>query len=111
MQHLTCVKDAQGLMCTIDESQERDHEVAKKAGTAKTLKASTVAAVPQLISSTQLGFISNVLLGFLYFVLPVGLGLGIFLHDKYYAYRSNLVKEQIDLLERLWKQSPQNPQH
>jgi hypothetical protein len=111
VQHLTCVKDTQGLMC---KTEQRDSQSTQKtadvreAGTAKSLKASTLMPVPQLLSSAQLEFISNVLLGFLYLVLPVGLGLGIFLHDKYYAYRSNLLSTQMELLERLWKQSSQH---
>lgn len=108
VQHLTCVKDAQGLMC---KTEERDSELAGnpedvKDGASESLKASTIKTVPQILSSAQLEFISNVLLGFLYFVLPTGIGLGIFLHDKYSSYRNAILDQQITILERLWTQSP-----
>lgn len=90
VQHLTCVKDAQGLMC---KTEERDSEPAGNPGNV-------------MISSAQLELISNVLLGFLYFVLPTGIGLAIFLHDKYSSYRSAILDKQIEILERLWMQSP-----
>lgn len=104
VQHLTCVKDAQGLMC---KTEERDSEPVRnpgnglKAGVPESLKVSTIAA-PQLITSAQLEFISNVLLGFLYFVLPTGIGLAIYMHDKYSSYRSAMLEKQIEILERLW---------
>lgn len=109
VQHLTCVKDAQGLMC---KTEERDSEPAgnpgnvSEAGVPESLKVSSITTVPQMISSAQLELISNVLLGFLYFVLPTGIGLAIFLHDKYSSYRSAILDKQIEILERLWMQSP-----
>lgn len=111
VQHLTCLKDAQGLICKIEErdsNSAKNPRDIKKAKATESLKDSTAKTVPQLLSSAQLEFISNILLGFLYFVLPAGLGLGIFLHDKYYAYRSHLLKAQIERLERLWQQNPQH---
>jgi uncharacterized membrane protein len=64
------------------------------------------AAVPQLLTPTQQGAIANFLLGFAYVGLPVGFCLSIFLHDRYYAYRSAILKQQVEILERLWEQSP-----
>jgi hypothetical protein len=109
VQHLTCIKDAQGLMC---KTEERDSEPAEnpgndlEAGVPESLKVSSITTVPPKLSSAQLELISNVLLGFLYFVLPIGIGLGIFLHDKYSSYRSAILDQQIMILERLWMQSP-----
>ena len=97
VEHLTCVKDAQGLMCKADE---RDNTPTAQ-DEAATLKLS---APPQIMSSEQLGRVSNLLLGCLYFVLPTGLALAIFLHDK----RSKLFSEQVARLEKLWSQNPQH---
>ena len=59
------------------------------------------------ISAEQMERLSNVLLGLLYFVLPAGFGLGLFLHDRHQSSRAAVLEAQIKLLEKLWKQSPQ----
>ncbi len=97
IEHLTCVKDTQGLMCQAD-----DRDKAAASGESATLHPTST--TPQILSSEQLGQFSNVLLGCLYFVLPTGLGLAIFLHDQ----RSKTLNEQIERLEKLWSQSPQH---
>lgn len=75
-------------------------------GVPESLKVTSIKTVPPKLSSAELELISNVLLGFLYFVLPIGIGLGIFLYDKYSSYRSAVLAQQITILERLWMQSP-----
>lgn len=97
VEHLTCVKDAQGLMCKADD---RDKEAASD----ESATMQPTSTTPQILSSEQLGQFSNVLLGCLYFVLPTGLGLAIFLHDN----RSKTLNEQIERLEKLWSQNPQH---
>lgn len=44
-------------------------------------------------------------LKFIFFILPLGICLGIFLYDRYYVYRTTVLKEQVEMLERLWQQS------
>ncbi|WP_146141083.1 hypothetical protein [Stenomitos frigidus] len=68
---------------------------------------SAPAVSPKLLSAAQMERIADILLGLFYFVLPVGLGLGIFLHDRYQQHRASILEEQIKLLEKLWEQSPQ----
>ncbi len=63
--------------------------------------------ITQLLSSEQQRVIVNILLGF-GFLVPCGGLLGIFLYDKYCTYRSAVLKEQIELLERLWQQMSQH---
>ncbi len=89
VERLTCVKDAQGLMC---KAEEHDSQAV-----------ATGAATPAIVNSEQLGRWSDALLACLYFVLPTGLGLAVFLSDK----RSELLREQIERLEKLWSQTPQ----
>jgi hypothetical protein len=62
--------------------------------------------MPQLFDNAQQEQISHILLGFIYFVLPVGVGLSIFLHDKYVQHRSATLNKQIEILEQVWKQTP-----
>jgi hypothetical protein len=93
VEHLTCVRDAQGLMCK-PQSHDTDASLVKAPG-------STTENFPQLVSSQQLGQFSDALLVCLYLVFPAGLGLAILLHDK----RSELLSAQIEQLEKLWNQT------
>ena len=100
VQHSTCASDPQGLMC--NSSQRGVSSAATHASRA--INATTM--VPAL-SDAQMERLSDVLLGLLYFVLPIGFGLTLFLHDRYQAYRASLLEAQIKLLEKLWEQTPQ----
>lgn len=64
-------------------------------------------AVPQFDAAQQ-EEISQMLLGFIYFVLPVGVGLSIFLHDKYAQKRSVTLNKQIEVLELSLHHTPQH---
>jgi hypothetical protein len=99
VEHLTCTKDTQGLMC---KPQVQDSKVVPQAAMA----ADSTAAIsaPQWISAGQLSSFSDVLLGGLYFVLPVGVGLAMFLHDE----QTKRFAKRIDRLERLWNNHPQH---
>ena len=66
------------------------------------------AAAPQLFDEAQQEEISQMLLGFLYFVLPVGVTLSIFMHDKYSQKRSATIKQQTEVLEVVFNQHPQH---
>ncbi|NJK69713.1 MAG: hypothetical protein HC789_09075 [Microcoleus sp. CSU_2_2] len=64
-------------------------------------------AVPQF-NAAQQEEIAQMLLGFIYFVLPVGVALTIFLHDKYAKKRSATLNKQIEVLEISFHQTPQH---
>jgi hypothetical protein len=70
-------------------------------------KPSSANVVPQVLSPAQQKSIANIAL-WIGYLLPCGACLGIFLYDKYSAYRSAILKEQIEMLERLWKQTHQH---
>lgn len=91
----TCATDPQGLMC---DGDPRELEGAVASQTSQTLPA---------LSDRQMEQLSDLLLGLLYFVMPIGFGLGLFLHDRYQAYRAATLEAQIKLLEKLWEQTPQ----
>jgi len=38
-------------------------------------------------------------------ITPIFVGLGIIVYDRYLVYRAAILKEQIEMLERLWQQS------
>ncbi len=111
-EHLICVKEGQHLLCDIQKNEEREQQSAhrgavKEAKAAVPLKTSTDNVVPQLLSPAQQRLMANILLGIGY-LLPCGVCLGIFLYDKYRTYRCALLKQQIEILERMWQQSTQH---
>lgn len=63
---------------------------------------------PPFFTPAEQAVIANILIGVGY-LLPIGLGLGIFLYDRYASYRETLLKQQIETLERIWQES--NAQH
>ncbi|AUT03461.1 hypothetical protein CLI64_25310 [Nostoc sp. CENA543] len=38
-------------------------------------------------------------------LIPIFVGLGIIIHDRYILHRASILKEQVEMLERLWQQS------
>jgi hypothetical protein len=38
-------------------------------------------------------------------LIPICIGLGILVYDRYLAYRAAVFREQVEMLERLWQQS------
>ena len=111
VQHLVCVKEGQHLLCDIEKSGKHDTESAyqgpvKEVKAPLDLKSSTVNVVSQGLSPAQQKSIANILLGIGY-VIPCSTCLGMFLYDKYCAYRSAVLKEQLEILERVWKQTAQ----
>jgi hypothetical protein len=118
-QHLVCVPQGQRLLCDVEKKEDSPgaswtresagNQVSEnEANPTQSLKSSTLTVVPPLLTPAQQGTIADILLGFTYFVLPCGLALAIFWHDKYSAYRTAAIEEQIELLERLWKQSSEH---
>ena len=113
LQHLVCVKEKQHLLCDIDNSEKRNSQAEQNQGTANETKAtgsnaSTDAALTQIVTPTEQESIANLLLIFIYLVLPSGLGLGIFLHNRYCVHRAAAIQKQIALLEKLWQHGSDN---
>jgi hypothetical protein len=97
VEHLTCVRDPQGLMCNVDESSnvkstDRVKIVAKNTATA---------ASPTTFNSDRLAQISNSLLGIIYLGFPSLLVFAIVRHDRLAAKHTQLVAQ----LEKLWANS------
>ena len=112
-QHLVCVKEEQHFLCDIDNSEKRNSQAEQNRGTAKATKAtgsnpSNEAAVTQIVTPAQQERIANFFLIFIYFILPGGLGLGMFLHNRYCVHRAAAIQKQIELLERLWQHGSDN---
>jgi predicted PurR-regulated permease PerM len=98
VQHLTCVQDTQGLMCTHNEASN------VSSGVEQTTVSKAELSAPEGLTAEQLGQVSNLLLGVMYFGLPIALVFAVLRHDKRYAERI----QQIEQLKRIWGQSPQH---
>ncbi|BCL36565.1 hypothetical protein [Nostoc sp. MS1] len=59
--------------------------------------------VNQLLTAEQ--YKLAVLLQWFILLTPVFIGLGIIVYDRYLLYRAAILKEQIEMLEKLWQQS------
>lgn len=97
VQHLTCVKDTQGLMCTVDKALDA------ASGVQQTNSKSDL-TVSEQATNEQLGQISNALLAIMYVGLPIALVFAILRHDK----RDAELAQSIEGLERIWNQNPQS---
>jgi hypothetical protein len=91
VQHLTCIRDSQGLMCNVDESS-------KVQSTSQLNLAGANNLAPELITTEQLAQLSDFLIGIMFFGLPCSLVFAVLLHDKREAERDRLVAQ----LERIW---------
>lgn len=89
IQHLTCTKDPQGLLCKVDETQEmlllKNPSQSQRSG----------------LSSEQLTHLSNILIGLIFLGLPITIVLSVLIHDK----RDRTKIKQIKQLERIWQRS------
>ena len=63
--------------------------------------------MPQLLSPTEQDSIANTFI-WLSYLVPFSLGLGLFLSDRYCAYRAAVLHEQIERLERMWQYGSDN---
>jgi hypothetical protein len=101
-QRSTCISDPQSLTCSPASPSSKAVVTSPAASTA-----TNPSAPAPLLSAEQQKRLSDMLFGLLYFVLPAGFGLGLFLHDRYQNHRAATLEAQIKLLEKLWEQSPQ----
>lgn len=59
-------------------------------------------AVNQLLTAVEQYRLATILQWFI-LLTPIFVGLGIIAYDRYLVYRANVLKEQIEMLERLWQ--------
>jgi hypothetical protein len=102
--HLVCVKAAEQLICQPDPAPAQAS--ATRAGFSSSHIQTTATIEPVFFSTAEQSMLSNWLLGLAY-LLPLGLGLGIFLGDRYANYRSAVIKQQMEILERIWQRAQQ----
>ncbi|GAC1476960.1 MAG: hypothetical protein NVS2B14_18750 [Chamaesiphon sp.] len=104
-QHLACVKEGQHFLCNVEPQGIVNHVVVNH--DSKYVSPSRLNIVLPLPTPAQQKSIANILL-WLGYILPCGICLGIFLYDRYCATRTAALQQQIEVLEKLWKQSTQH---
>lgn len=104
--HLTCVKEAEHFICEPEKAIRTGENLGQHRGTTDATRV-TATVIPQFLNSAQQALVSNSLLGLTY-LLPIGLGLGILMCDKYANYRSAFLRQQVEILERIWQQRHQH---
>ena len=90
VEHLTCVRDPQGLMCNVDDSSS--------VKSTKRVTISKNSSTPTAVNTQQLAQASDLLLGIIYLGLPSALILAIVRYDRRAAKHTQLVAQ----LERIW---------
>ncbi|MEX0268044.1 hypothetical protein AB3R30_02765 [Leptolyngbyaceae cyanobacterium UHCC 1019] len=99
VQHLTCIEDTRGLMCTVDETLNTSSSSVQQKTAAK-----ADLTPSELAINKQLGQMSTILLGIIYLGLPIALVFAVLRHDK----RDAELAQSIEGLERIWNQNPQS---
>lgn len=111
VQHLTCVKEGQRLVCDIQQPGQPNKVITfeQKPYTGKASESVELTPVARtaLISPELDEIFASTLLWVFYIGLPINVVLAIWLHDKRTSKRTAELKEQVDMLERIWKQNPQ----
>lgn len=101
-------KEGQFVPCTQAQAAGCNHPTPTKSSS---LTQQSLAVTPQptsLVSPEKDAAISDLLLGLCYFGLPIGIGLAIWVFDQHRTQKLSELQAQIDLLERIWGQTPQH---
>lgn len=104
VQHLSCVKQGERLLCEVEKTSDR---ASAPNQAAESLKSSTVTINLQMLTPQEQESLANILLWLTYLILG-GACVGVVLYDKYCLDRATALTQKIEVLEKLWKQTSQN---
>ncbi|MFH7029128.1 MAG: hypothetical protein ACHBN1_27980 [Heteroscytonema crispum UTEX LB 1556] len=100
-QQLTCEVDKCNISKTASATQEQSTNLSQDlAG----MQLSDANIVRQIMAAYEQYKITK-LLEWFFLLVPICIGLGIILYDRYLVYRSAIFQQQVEMLERLWRQS------
>lgn len=114
VQHLICVKEAQHLQCTVQGSKKlnQNQDPVQKAKVTESSKSSLVTVVQapnpdQQKSVDQINqyWTTNTVDILLFLILICSSGLGLFLYKYYRTSRITTLRQNVEVLERLWRTS------
>lgn len=111
VQHLICVKEAQHLQCTVETTKEPNQDALLKTKATQSSKSSLVTVVPQnpdqqkSVDQINQYWTTNSVDILIFLILICSIGLGLFLYKYYRTNRITVLRQNIEVLERLWKTS------
>lgn len=115
VQHLVCVKEAQHLRCTVEKSKghNQNEDAVQQDKAIKNNKSSLVTVVQAQSPNQQKSveqeinqyWTTSTIVGLIFLVSICINGLGLFLYKKYCTNRVTVLRQNIEVLERLWKTS------
>ncbi|MEH2424320.1 MAG: hypothetical protein V7K48_26445 [Nostoc sp.] len=105
--HLELVK-SQNLACEVNKTSANTPALAPQTeGTHSpqtSIQSSDRNVVYQMLTVAEQYKFATILQWF-FLLTPIFVGLGILFYDRYLVYRAAVLKEQVEMLERLWQQS------
>ncbi len=112
VQHLICVREPEYLRCNVETSKEPNQDALQKTKATQSSKSALVTVVPapnpdQQRSVDQINQYqtTNTVDRLIFFIIVCSSGLGLFLYKRYRTNRVTVLRQNIEVLERLWKTS------
>ncbi len=106
-QHLELVK-SQNLACEVNKTNtDASALTPQKEGTHSpqtSIQSSDRNVVYQMLTVAEEYKFATILQWF-FLLIPICVGLGILFYDRYLVHRAAVLREQVEMLERLWRQS------
>jgi hypothetical protein len=105
-QHLDLVK-SQKLACEVNKTNTAMAVTPQTESTPypqTSIQSSDHNVVTQMLTVAEQYKFGTILQWF-FLLIPICVGLAIIFYDRYLVYRSAVLKEQVEMLERLWQQS------
>lgn len=106
--HLELVK-SQNLACKVNKTTSRDTPklAPRTEGTHSpqtNIQSSDRNVIHQMLTVAEQYKFATIL-QWLFLLTPICIGLGILFYDRYLVHRAAVLREQVEMLERLWQQS------
>lgn len=104
VQHLECVKEAQYLKCEVNDTGAR--QVSTQTQNSESLNfvvKQDDASQHNLITQVNQYWSTNSLVGTLFIIFVCGASLSLFLYKKHHNHRAAVLRQNIEMLERLWR--------
>ncbi|MEH2377021.1 hypothetical protein [Nostoc sp.] len=102
-QHLELVK-SQNLASEVNKTSTNASQTEGTHSSQTSIQSSDRNVVDQMLTVTEQYKFATILQWF-FLLTPICIGLGILFYDRYLVHRAAVLKEQVEMLERLWRQS------
>ncbi|MBE9049968.1 hypothetical protein IQ243_06010 [Nostocales cyanobacterium LEGE 11386] len=102
--HLEFVR-MQNLVCEFNKNNTGDNVLLPQTASTNLAQCQTSIKISDrnVVNSLQYKLVA--ILQWFVLITPIFVGLGIIVYDRYLVYRAAILKEQVEMLERVWQQS------